>query len=323
MIVDCAIYEAGHRRNGVVDLEHAYDERRNEDTFVWIGLYEPTEQEFDSLRREFELHPLAVEDAIHAHQRPKLEVFDDMVLLVLKTARYVDPSEVVELGEVLVFLGHDYLITVRHGEASSLKPVREALENDPERLRSGPGAVLHAILDRVVDDYGPAIDGLQQDIDEVEAELFSGARTNPGKRIYRLLREVLEFRRASAPLVVPIEKLAAGHFAQVDPSIREYFRDVNDHLIRARDQLDGMHDLLSSSLQANLAQVAVRQNEDMRRISAWVAIIAVPTMIAGIYGMNFEHMPELTWTFGYPLVLAVMVVICTTLYRYFKRSGWL
>jgi magnesium transporter len=250
-------------------------------------------------------------------------VFDDMVLLVLKTARYVDPTEVVELGEVLVFLGHDFVITVRHGEASSLKPVREALEHDPERLRAGPGAVLHAILDRVVDDYGPAIDGLQQDIDEVETQLFSGDRSNPAERIYRLLREVLEFRRASAPLVGPIEKLAAGHFEQVDPTIREYFRDVNDHLIRARDQLDGMHDLLSSSLQANLAQVAVRQNEDMRRISAWIAIIAVPTMLAGIYGMNFEHMPELTWTFGYPLVLAVMVVICTTLYRYFKRAGWL
>jgi magnesium transporter len=323
VIVDCAIYEAGHRRDGVVELDHAYDVRRQEDTFVWIGLYEPTEEEFDSLTREFKLHPLAVEDAIHAHQRPKLEVFDDMVLLVLKTARYVDPSEVVELGELLVFLGHDFVITVRHGEASSLKPVREALENDPERLRRGPGAVLHAILDRVVDDYGPAIEGLQEDIEEVETQLFSGERHNPAERIYRLLREVLEFRRASAPLVVPIEKLAAGHFEQIDPAIRDYFRDVNDHLIRARDQLDGMHDLLSSSLQANLAQVAVRQNEDMRRISAWVAIIAVPTAIAGIYGMNFEHMPELTWTFGYPLVVGVMVVICTSLYRYFKRAGWL
>jgi magnesium transporter len=323
VIVDCAIYEAGRRRDGKVELEHAYDLRQEENTFVWIGLYEPTEQEFDSLAREFKLHPLAVEDAIHAHQRPKLEVFGEMVLLVLKTARYVDPTEVVQLGELLVFLGHDFVITVRHGEASSLKPVREALENDPERLRCGPGAVLHAILDRVVDDYGPAIDGLQEDIDEVETELFSPERSNPAERIYRLLREVLEFRRASAPLVDPIEKLAAGHFAQVDPTIRNYFRDVNDHLIRARDQLDGMHDLLASSLQANLAQVAVRQNEDMRRISAWVAIIAVPTAVAGIYGMNFEHMPELTWTFGYPAVLLLMLTICTSLYFYFRRAGWL
>jgi magnesium transporter len=324
VIVDCAIYEQGKRLDGKVDLEHAYDRRREEDTFVWIGLYEPTEEEFDSLQREFELHPLAVEDAVESHQRPKLEVFDDMLLLVLKTARYVDPTEVVELGELLVFLGHDYIITVRHGEASELGPVREALEADPKRLRHGPGAVLHAILDRVVDDYGPAIDGLQEDIDQVEAELFASERTaNPGERIYRLLREVLAFRRATAPLVDPIEKLVAGHFEQVTKEIRDYFRDVNDHLIRARDQLDGMHDLLTSSLQANLTQVGIRQNEDMRRISAWVAIIAVPTAVAGIYGMNFEHMPELDWTYGYPAVLVVMLVICTSLYVYFRRAGWL
>ena len=324
MIVDCAIYEQGKRLDGRVDLEHAYDERRKEGTFVWIGLYEPTAEEFDSLTREFDLHPLAVEDAIHAHQRPKLEVFDDMVLLVLKTARYVDPTEVVELGELLVFLGHDYVITVRHGEASELGAVRKDLEANPERMRCGPGAVLHAILDRVVDDYGPAIEGLQEDIDQVEAELFTGDRsTNPAERIYRLLREVLAFRRASAPLVDPISKLAAGHFEQVTPEIREYFRDVNDHLIRARDQLDGMHDLLTSSLQANLAQVGIRQNEDIRKISAWVAIVAVPTLVAGIYGMNFEHMPELDWTYGYPAVLVFMLVVCTALYRYFRRSDWL
>jgi magnesium transporter len=316
VIVDCAIYEAGQRLDGKVDLEHAYDERGKDNTFVWIGLYEPTE--------EVKLHPLAVEDAIHAHQRPKLEVYGDMVLLVLKTARYVDPTEVIELGELLVFLGHDYVITVRHGEASELKPVRDALERDSERLRCGPGAVLHGILDRVVDDYAPAIEGLQEDIDEVEAELFSGDRSsNPAERIYRLLREVLGFRRASAPLVDPIAKLAAGHFDQVSPEIREYFRDVNDHLMRSRDQLDGMHDLLTSSLQANLAQVGIRQNEDIRKISAWVAIVAVPTAVAGIYGMNFEHMPELDWTYGYPAVLVLMLVLCTSLYWYFRRAGWL
>jgi magnesium transporter len=323
MIVDCAIYEDGKRRDGKVDLEHAYSERGKQNAFVWIGFFEPTEEEFESLATEFDLHPLAVEDAIHAHQRPKLEVFGDMVLLVLKTARYVDPTEVIELGELLVFLGHDYVITVRHGEASELRVVREELERDPERMRSGPGAVLHAILDRVVDDYAPAIDGLQEDIDEVEAELFSGDRSNPAERIYRLLREVLAFRRASAPLIDPIEKLAAGHYEQVDPKIRDYFRDVNDHLMRARDQLDGMHDLLASSLQANLAQVGIRQNEDMRRISAWVAIIAVPTAVAGIYGMNFEHMPELDWTYGYPAVLVFMLTVCTALYLYLRRAGWL
>jgi magnesium transporter len=323
VIVDCAIYEHGVRRDGKVELGHAYDERHEAGKFVWIGLYEPTEEEFDSLRREFDLHPLAVEDAIHAHQRPKLEVYDDMVFLVLKTARYVDPTEVIQLGEVLVFIGADFIITVRHGEATNLHPVREALDANPGRLRHGPGAVLHAILDRIIDDYVPAIEGLEHDIEEVEEQLFSGERVNPAERIYRLQREVLSFRKATAPLVEPMERLARGHYELIHPEIRDYFRDVNDHLIRAREQLDAMRDLLSSSLQANLAQVAVRQNEDVRRISAWVAIIAVPTAIAGIYGMNFDQMPELRWELGYPAVLLVMLAFCTMLYRYFKRVGWL
>jgi magnesium transporter len=246
-----------------------------------------------------------------------------MVFLVLKTARYVDPTEVIQFGEVLVFIGADFIITVRHGEASDLHPVREALDADPERLKHGPGAVLHAILDRIVDDYVPAIEGLETDIDEVEDQLFSGERRNQAERIYRLQREVLSFRKATAPLVEPIERLARGHYELIHPEIRDYFRDVNDHLIRARDHLDAMRDLLSSSLQANLAQVGVRQNEDMRRISAWVAIIAVPTAIAGIYGMNFEDMPELRWGLGYPAVLLVMLTICIALYRYFRRVGWL
>jgi magnesium transporter len=323
VIVDCAIYDNGVRRDGKVELSHAYDERHQPGRFVWIGLYEPTEDEFDSLRREFHLHPLAVEDAIHAHQRPKLEVYDEMVFLVLKTARYVDPAEVIELGEVLVFLGEDFLITVRHGEASSLTPVRERLDAQPKRLKHGPSSALHAILDQIVDDYQPAIEGLETDIDEVEEQLFSGERVNPAERIYRLQREVLGFRKATAPLVEPLDKLARGHYMEIHPEIRDYFRDVNDHLIRVREQLDAMHDLLSTSLHANLAQVGVRQNEDVRRISAWVAIIAVPTAIAGIYGMNFDHMPELRWEFGYPAVLLAMLIICTALYRYFKKVGWL
>jgi magnesium transporter len=316
VIVDQAVYEKGQRR------AHA-DGRPGPGGFVWIGLYEPTPDEFEKLRREFDLHPLAVEDAIHAHQRPKIEVYDDMLFLVLKTARYVDPQEVVEFGELLVFAGPDYLITVRHGEASELHEAREALERDPDRMTCGPSAALHAILDRVVDDYTPALAGLENDIDEVEEELFSGRRSNPGERIYRLQREVLEFRRAVAPLAEPVDRLARGHYEHVHPDVRAYFRDVSDHLIRAREQLDNMRDLLAGSLQANLAQVAVRQNEDMRRISAWVAIIAVPTAIAGIYGMNFDHMPELGWELGYPAVLLLMATICTGLYAYFKRSGWL
>jgi len=242
---------------------------------------------------------------------------------VLKTARYVDPHEVVKLGEILIFLGEGFVITVRHGDTSSLHDVRERLEQNSQLLSHGPGAVLHAIVDKVVDDYGPAIAGLQEDIEQVEEEVFSEARTNAAERIYKLNREVLQFNRATGSLMVPIDKLAAGRYELIHPEVRTYFRDVNDHLVRVHEQLESFRDLLTGVLHANLAQVGVRQNEDMRRISAWVAIVAVPTMIAGIYGMNFDHMPELRWTFGYPLALGVMVILCSSLYRYFKRVGWL
>jgi magnesium transporter len=323
MIIDCAVYEEGKRRDGPVPLEHAYQECRQPGTFAWIGLYEPSPDEFDSITREFDLHELAVEDAIKAHQRPKLDVYDEMIFVVLKTTRYVDPEEIVEFGEIAIFLGEDFIITVRHGEATELKGVRRELEGRPDLLRCGPSAVFHAIVDRVVDDYFPALDGLGKDIEEVEAEVFSPERDNPAERIYKLKREVIEFDRAAAPLVEPVDRLARGVFETIHPEVQTYFRDVNDHLLRVHEQLVGMRELLTSILQANLAQVTVRQNEDVRKISAWVAILAVPTAIAGIYGMNFEHMPELTWQYGYPLVVAVMAAICTTLYRGFKRAGWL
>jgi magnesium transporter len=323
MIVDCAVYREGRRTDDNPSIREAVSACREPEAFVWIGLYEPTEDEFDSIRREFQLHELAVEDAIHAHQRPKLEVYDEMVFVVLKTARYVDPEEVVRLGEILIFLGRDYIITVRHGEASELHGVRTRLEREPELLRRGPGAVLHAIVDQVVDDYSPALAGLGQDIDEIEDEVFSNSRSNPAERIYKLKRETLEFNKATGPLVEPVDRLARGHYDLIHPDVRAYFRDVNDHLMRVHEQLEGYRDLLTSVLEANLAQVTVRQNQDVRTISAIVAILAVPTMVAAIYGMNFEHMPELEWTFGYPLVLAVMVVICFLLYRWFKKVGWL
>ena len=323
MIVDCAVYEDGRRRDGALPVREAMEASRVPGAFTWIGLYEPTEDEFDSIRREFNLHELAVEDAIHAHQRPKLEIYGEMAFIVLKTARYVDPEEVVRLGEILIFLGHDYIITVRHGEGSELKDVRHELEGDTQLLSHGPGAVLHAIVDHVVDDYGPALTGLGEDIDEIENQVFSGERANPAERIYKLKREVLEFSHAVGPLVDPVDHLAKGRYEVIHPEVRTYFRDVNDHLLRTHEQLESYRDLLTSVLSANLAQVTVRQNEDVRRISAIVAILAVPTMIAGVYGMNFDHMPELGWTFGYPLVLVVMATICALLYRYFKRVGWL
>jgi magnesium transporter len=323
VIVDSAVYEGGRRRDGDVGVHEAMEACRREDAFTWIGLYEPSEEEFEAIRAEFDLHPLAVEDAIHAHQRPKLEVFGEMVFIVLKTARYVDPTEVIKLGEILVFLGYDYIVTVRHGEASELGGVRRQLEESPELLQHGPGAVLHAIVDKVVDDYAPAIAGLGEDIDEVEDQVFSGARTNVAERIYKLKREVLQFGHAVGPLVDPVDRLARGKYGVIHPQVRTYFRDVNDHLLRAHDQLEGYRDLLTSVLQANLTQVGVRQNEDMRKISAYVAMAAVPTLIAGIYGMNFDHMPELRWELGYPMALALMASIVGFLFWRFKRAGWL
>jgi magnesium transporter len=322
-VVDCAIYEDGVRRKGEVDPEHALEQVVHEGDFVWIGLHEPTPEEFDSVKREFNLHELAVEDAIHAHQRPKMELYDDTVFLVLKTARYVDHEEVITLGEILIFIGEGFIVTVRHGSASALSAVREDVESKPELLKHGPAAVLHAIADKVVDEYQPALEGLDEDITEVENEVFSDDARNRAERIYKLKREVLQFLRAAAPLSEPIDRLAHREVPQIHPEVRAYFRDVNDHLRRVEDQLESYRDLLTSILEANLSQLGVRQNEDMRKISAWVAIAAVPTMIAGIYGMNFEHMPELTWTFGYPAVLLVMLAACGFLFRQFKKVGWL
>jgi magnesium transporter len=243
---------------------------------------------------------------------------------VLKTVRYIDSEEVIRSGEIMLFVNPAFVITVRHGEGSDLHPVREAIEKRPDLLRCGPGAVLHAVIDRVVDEYEPAANGLEIDIQEVEEQVFSeDPGTNPAQRIYRLEREVLEMQRAVRPLAAPVDRLARGHFDLVSPEMRDYFRDVHDHLLRVASRVEGFRDLLGSALQANLTQVTVRQNADMRRISAWVAILAVPTMIAGIYGMNFSHMPELGWRYGYPAVLVLILVACALLYRGFRRAGWL
>jgi magnesium transporter len=330
MIIDCAVYQQGKRRPGTLALEEAYEAACEDDAFVWIGLYEPDEHEFDSVRREFNLHELAVEDAIKAHQRPKLEVYDDTLFVVLKTARYLEAEETVEFGEIMLFIGPQFVVAVRHKPASELRGVRKQIEDRPDLLRFGPGAVLYAIMDRVVDDYLPVIEGLDKDIQEVEREVFSQAGSNPAERIYMLKREVIEFHQSTAPLVEPLDRLARRPFDLLHQDIGEYFRDVEDHLLRVVERVAGFRDLLTSVLEANLTQVGVRQNEvamrqnaDMRKISAWVAIAAVPTMIAGIYGMNFDHMPELRWVVGYPLVLLVMAVACGGLYRAFKRNGWL
>jgi magnesium transporter len=323
-IVDMAVYSDGKRRAEDIALSDAYEQcSRDNSSWVWIGLHQPTEEEFDSVKEEFELHPLAVEDAIKAHQRPKLEEYGDSLFFVFKPARYLDDVEEVDFGEILVFMGNGFLITVRHGDTTELREVRKQIEGDPEVLRRGPPGVLHAIVDRIVDDYAPVLRGVEDDIEEVEEAAFAPDRSNPAQRIYHLKREVLELHRATAPLVEPLRQLSEERRGPIPEEMRSYFRDVYVHAVRVNETVDGFREMLNSVLGANLTQVTVRQNDDVRKISAWVAILAVPTMIAGVYGMNFEHMPELRWTLGYPVVLAVMLTACTSLFFYFKRSGWL
>lgn len=323
MIVDCAVYEEGKRLAGKFTAEQASRLCAEKGDFVWIGLHEPTAEEFEDVSRVFDLHELAVEDAIKAHQRPKLERYGDAFLMVLKTARYIDAEEAVEFGEILIFLGRKFIVVVRHGLASGLVNLRQALERNTEFLAHGPSGVLHGIMDKVVDDYIPVAAGIERDIEEVEQQVFSVERANPVERIYYLKREVLEFRRATAPLLTPIHQLATQPQALVPSEVREYFRNVYDHLVRVNEQVEGFRDLLTSILEANLTQTSVRQNEDMRRISAWVAIAAVPTMIAGIYGMNFERMPELHSSYGYPVIMGLMCTFCVVLYVFFRKREWL
>ncbi|HEU5061834.1 MAG TPA: magnesium/cobalt transporter CorA [Solirubrobacterales bacterium] len=321
MIVDCAAYEGGRRRQGDLSMEGAGEAAREVGTFVWLGVVEPSEKEIEAIADEFGLHELAQEDAVRAHQRPKVEEYGETVHVVVKTARYVDSEEVIEVGEISIFVAPGFVISVRHGNAD-LATVRERIEERPDLLEHGPGAVLYAIVDHVVDRYGEALQGFDQDVREVELQVF-GEGQNPTERIYKLEREVLEFQAATAPLAEELEDLCRCDYAAIPEELHEYFRDVEDHLRRVSVRVEGFRQLLDSALEANLTQVSMRQNEDMRKISAWVAIAAVPTMVAGIYGMNFEHMPELEWQFGYPLVLGTVLAACLYLYWRFKRSGWL
>ncbi|GGY24600.1 magnesium and cobalt transport protein CorA [Streptomyces tanashiensis] len=327
VIVDSAIYRDGRRTDGPADLSDALDQARaTGDAFLWVGLHEPSEAEFAHVASEFALHPLAVEDALKAHQRPKLEVYDDSLFVVLKPIVYEPESDRVSSGELMVFMGDSFVVTVRHGEGAPLAEVRRRLEADREVLKHGPTAVLYAVSDAIVDHYLDVAGELQVDLEELEADVFAPSGGNPAntaERIYTAKRQVLEFRRASGPLAGPVARLTAGSVPFVNERSQPFFRDVNDHLLRSNEQVEGLDRLLSDVLSAHLAQMGVRQNDDMRKISAWAAMAAVPTMVAGIYGMNFDHMPELRWEGSYPVVIVVMAGIVAGLYRVFKRRGWM
>jgi magnesium transporter len=323
MIMDCAIYRKGVRDDVKGDLSDALDTARGlGDSFMWIGLHEPTAEEFDQVAGELKLHPLAIEDAVHAHQRPKLERYGDTLFFVIKTLRYIDETSDIEVGEIMLFVGADFVITVRHGEGAPLKAVRARLEADPELLHHGPSAVLYTVLDEIVDRYGTIAHEVETDIIDLERRVFAPQRTTVTEDIYELKREVLEFRGAEDPLIPVLQDIVKGR-VDVAEGTTEYFRDVLDHLLRVDEQVDSHNELLTNVLNAHLAQVGMQQNEDMRKISAWAAILAVPTMITGVYGMNFEHMPELKQWWGYPAVLLLIAAGCVGLYRWFRKSGWL
>ncbi|TQJ50861.1 magnesium transporter [Phycicoccus sp. SLBN-51] len=324
--MDQAVYRDG-RRQPCGDLSDELEALRvstDRSGFLWIGLKDPTDAEFDLVNDELKLHPLAVEDAVKGNQRAKVELYDNTIFVVLKTIRYVEESSDIETGEVMLFVGDRFVVTVRRGEANPLANVRRKLEANPEQLEHGEVAVLHAVMDSIVDNY-LAVDGeLQVDLDEIEEEVFSGTRDVDSGSIYRLKREVLEFRRAAVPLAGPLSLLHDGSRSPIsDKEMRLLLRDVADHLLKVIDHVESYDRLLTDVLNAHLAQISVQQNSDMRKISAWVAIAAVPTMLAGIEGMNFQHMPELAQVWGYPAMLALMAVSCLVLYRAFRRSKWL
>jgi magnesium transporter len=336
MIVDSAIYVDGRRAAEPASLQEFYKACREQHGLAWIGLYEPIEEEFSSVAEEFGLHPLAVEDAIKAHQRPKIERYGETLFTVLRPARYLDETETVEFGEIHVFVGRDFVVTVRHGEASALHGVRRRLESEPDLLRKGPEAILYAIMDRMVDDYGPVVADLETDIDEIETEVFGGNAGVP-RRIYALSREVIEFQRATRPLAEMLGLLVADEEIVAEHELQRYLRDVQDHAVRVTERVEGFHELLQYILSVNLTLVGLSQNEEVKalteasiaqndqvkKISAWAAILFAPTLVGTVYGMNFEYMPELHWTLGYPFALVLMLAVSVSLYVVFKRRGWL
>jgi len=325
VIVDSALYRDGARED--VDLDddvlNRLRESSEKDAFVWLGLHDPDEAEMARFAKMFNLHRLAVEDALSKRQRPKVEPYDHMLFIVMKTLWYVDETDQVESGQVSMFLGPDFVVTVRLGQGVELGTVREDLEGKSHLLAHGPTAVVYTVVDRIVDCYEAVEEELQTDVDEVETSVFSPGRTRESQRIYILKRELAEVRRAVQPLRAPMERFAVTDYPFLHSDASHFFRDIADHVIRVGEQVEKLDQLLSSAFEAHLTMVSVQQNEDMRKISAWVAIGGVCTLIAGVYGMNFVHMPELRWTFGYPLALGVMAGFSFLLYRLFKRAGWL
>jgi magnesium transporter len=323
MIVDVALYQDGRRVDGPSDISDLVEVAKRDGGFVWLGLAEPTESEFNMVIGELNFHPLAIEDAINAKQRPKIEDYDGLTFFVIKTVFFEKAKQAITTGELMCFISNHFIVIVRHGEGHPLTTVRHDLEQKPELLKLGPFAVLHAVADRIIDGYINIATALEEEVVGVENKVFSGKRKTFSQEIYFLKREIIEFKHAIEPLIIPLNKLTSESIPLLPTDIRPFFRDTLDHLTQACDHATGLDSLITSVLQADLAHIQVQQNTDVRRISAWVALASGPTMIAGIYGMNFEHMPELGTKYGYFVVLGVMVCLTGFLVRSFRKSGWL
>jgi magnesium transporter len=337
VVVNNVVYADGKRSADPLNLDETYEALRKCQGMAWIGLYRPDVEEIESVAREFNLHDLAIEDAVSAHQRPKLERYGTTLFTVLRPARYLDDTEEVEFGELHVFTGTDFVVTIRHAETPDLSQVRKRLEQAPELLRLGPEAVLYAVLDQVVDEYGPVVAGLENDIDEIEDQLFKGD-PRVSRRIYDLSREVIEFQRATHPLLEVLVALEEGFDKyEVNLELQRSLRDVKDHAVRIVERADAFRAVLQNALTVqttlvsqqqndemrSLTEASLAQNEEVKKISAWAAILFAPTLVGTIYGMNFKHMPELSLFYGYPAALALMVATSATLYFVFKRRRWL
>ena len=321
-VINCAAYSGG-RRIADLPISDVSEALLEQDRFVWIGLYEPTEAILRQVQEEFGLHDLAVEDALAAHQRPKLELYDQSLFVVLRTAQ-LDAERHLEFGETHVFVGERYVISVRHGSLKSHIGVRARCEASPQLLAKGPGYVLYALMDFIVDQYLPIVEALEEQLQELEDQIFNQKFTrDTTEHIYRLKRDLLGLKRTVSPLVDVCNRLMRFDLDLIPDDTRLYFRDIYDHVVRVNEMIDNLRELLTTALEANLSLVSVSQNKDTRRLAAWAAIIAVPTMIAGVYGMNFEHMPELQWAYGYYAVMGAMIVVCAGLWFGFRRSGWL
>ena len=326
MIVDNALYRDGERIDLGLDkgdLAGVRAKATGDHDFVWVGLHDPDSHELEAVADLYDLHELAVEDAISAHQRPKVERYADSLFIVLKTLWYVDEEDAVETGEISLFVGHKFIVTVRHGKGSALGEARHRLEGTSSVLQHGPSAVVYAVCDSVVDRYEEVAESLQEDVDEVEKSVFSTQRTSDAARIYILKRELAEMRRAVMPLREPMNRFTGGAVRGIHKDAAPYFRDVWDHLNRVAETIDSLDGLLSTAFDAHIAQISIQQNDDMRRISAAVGLVAAPTLIGSIYGMNFDHMPELHWLYGYPMALTLMALSSLVVFIISKRAGWL